>query len=48
MQSEKIEYYKINETLEHKYYQIPQELFTNPYYKDNLSLESVLKFFKLF
>ena len=40
MQSEKIEYYKINETLEHKYYQIPQELFTNPYYKDNLSLES--------
>jgi len=33
------ESYKINEVLEHKYYQIPQELFENPLYK-NLCLES--------
>ena len=32
--------YKINEILEHKYYQMPQELFDNPLYKDTLSLES--------
>ncbi len=31
--------YKINETLEHTYYQIPQELFENRKYK-NISLES--------
>lgn len=35
-----IEYYKINEVLEHKYYQIPQELFINPLYKDNLNSDS--------
>ena len=33
------ESYKINEVLEHKYYQIPQELFENLLYKD-LGLES--------
>src|SRR5574344_961132 len=39
---EKLEYYKINEVLEHKYYQIPQELFVNPLYKDNLNSDSKL------
>lgn len=34
--------YKINETLSHKYYQIPQELFVNPLYKDKLSSDSKL------
>ena len=34
--------YKINETLSHKYYQIPQELFINPLYKDNLNSDSKL------
>ena len=32
--------YKSNETLEHKYYQIPQELFESPLYKDNLNSDS--------
>lgn len=32
--------YKSNETLENRYYQIPQELFENSLYKYNLSLES--------
>lgn len=32
--------YKINETLEYHFYQIPMELFFNSYYKDNLSLEA--------
>ena len=35
-----IEYYKINEVLTHKYYQIPQELFSNKLYKDNLNSDS--------
>lgn len=35
-----IEYYKINEVLTHKYYQIPQELFSNELYKDNLNSDS--------
>ena len=35
-------YYKINETFSHKYYQIPQELFINPLYKDKLSSDSKL------
>lgn len=35
-----IDYYKINEVLEHRYYQIPQELFINPLYKDNLNSDS--------
>ena len=29
-----IELYKINEVMENTYYQIPQELFVNPLYKD--------------
>ena len=33
--------YKINEYLENVFYQIPKELFKNPYYK-NLSAESKL------
>lgn len=37
---ENIEYYKINEVLEHKYYQVPQELFINPLYKDKLNSDS--------
>lgn len=37
---QKFDSYKINEILEHKFYQIPQELFTNPIYKDKLSLEA--------
>lgn len=35
-----INYYKINEVLNHKYYQIPQELFENPLYKNNLNSDS--------
>lgn len=35
-----VEYYKINEVLTHKYYQIPQELFSNKLYKDTLSSDS--------
>lgn len=35
-----IELFKINETLTYKFYQMPKELFRNPYYKDHLSLES--------
>ena len=35
-----IDYYKINETLSNKYYQIPQELFENSLYKDNLNSNS--------
>lgn len=35
-----IDYYKINETLSNKYYQIPQELFVNSKYKDNLNSDS--------
>lgn len=31
--------YKINETLEHSYYQMPQELFENGKYK-NVSIEA--------
>lgn len=31
--------YKINETLQHSYYQMPQELFCNEKYK-NLSIEA--------
>ena len=29
-----IDFYKINETLNNKYYQIPQELFVNRLYKE--------------
>lgn len=32
--------YKSNETLENRYYQIPQELFENPLYKDKLNSDS--------
>ena len=32
--------YKSNETLEHKYYQIPQDLFINAKYKNKLNLDS--------
>lgn len=32
--------YKLNETLEHKYYQIPQELFVNEKYKNKLNSDS--------
>lgn len=35
-------YYKINEKLNHKYYQIPQELFVNPLYKNKLGSYSKL------
>lgn len=38
----KINYYKSNEVLNHRYYQIPQELFVNPLYKDNLNSDSKL------
>ena len=34
--------YKINETLSHKYYKLPQELFVNPLYKDTLTSDSKL------
>ena len=32
--------YKSNEVLEHKYYQIPQELFVNEKYKNTLNSDS--------
>ena len=35
-----LDYYKINEVLNHKYYQIPQELFENQLYKDKLNSDS--------
>lgn len=35
-----IEYYKNNEVLENKYYQIPQELFVSRLYKDKLNSDS--------
>lgn len=35
-------FYKVNETLNHRYYQIPQELFINPLYKDTLNSDSKL------
>ena len=35
-------FYKVNKTLNHRYYQIPQELFVNPLYKDKLSSDSKL------
>lgn len=35
-----INYYKVNETLNNKYYQIPQELFVNRLYKENLNSDS--------
>lgn len=35
-------YYKINETFSHKYYQVPQELFINPLYKEKLNSDSKL------
>ena len=35
-----IEYYKNNEVLENKYYQIPQELFVSSLYKDKLNSDS--------
>ena len=35
-----IEYYKNNEVLENKYYQIPQELFVSNLYKDKLNSDS--------
>lgn len=35
-----IDFYKINETLNNKYYQIPQELFVNRLYKENLNSDS--------
>lgn len=33
--------YKINEYLENTFYQVPKELFTNPYYK-KLNSDSIL------
>ena len=35
-------FYKVNETLNHRYYQIPQELFVNPLYKNTLNSDSKL------
>lgn len=35
-------FYKVNETLNHKYYQIPQELFINSLYKNALNSDSKL------
>ncbi len=33
-------FYKINESLENSFYQIPEELFKNPIYKEKLGLEA--------
>ncbi len=38
----KFNYYKDNEAFSHKYYQITQELFINPLYKDKLYSDSKL------
>ena len=35
-------FYKVNKTLNHRYYQIPQELFVNPLYKNALNSDSKL------
>ena len=35
-------FYKVNETSNHKYYQIPQELFISPLYKNALNSDSKL------
>jgi len=35
-----INYYKINEVLEHQYYQMPKELYTNSLYKQSLNSDS--------
>lgn len=35
-------FYKVNETLNQRYYQIPQELFVNPLYKNALNSDSKL------
>jgi len=35
-----INYYKINEVLEHQYYQMPKELYTNSLYKHSLNSDS--------
>lgn len=37
---EKLNLYKINEVLEHKYYKVPKELFVNKLYKDKLNTDS--------
>ena len=37
---EKLELFKVNETLTYKFYQMPKELFRNPLYRDRLSLEA--------
>ena len=41
-------FYKVNETLNHKYYQIPQEWFINPLYKNTLKFKAFLEFWKNF
>ncbi len=40
MNDEKLNLFKINETLTYKFYQMPKELFRNSLYKDRLSLEA--------
>ena len=37
---QEIQFYKSNETLSHKYYQVPQELFVNSLYKNKLNSDS--------
>lgn len=33
-------FYKINESLENSFYQIPEELFRNPLYNEKLGIEA--------
>lgn len=40
MNESKIDLFKVNETLAYKFFQMPKELFRNPYYAQNLCLES--------
>lgn len=40
MPKDEIEYFKINETTSFQFYQMPKELFKNPYYKNKLSVDS--------
>lgn len=40
MNDEKLNLFKINETLTYKFYQMPKELFRNSLYRDRLSLEA--------
>ena len=45
---QEIKFYKSNETLSNRYYQIPQELFVSSLYKDKLNSDSKILYGFLF